>query len=121
MTREPLIALIEDDEPFRIALADALGAFGFEVRSFDCAEAFMAAADAGAYDCVITDIQMPGMSGIELKRALTERRCAVPVIMITARAEPGLNDAALAAGAVCLLRKPFASDALIGCLDTILK
>jgi FixJ family two-component response regulator len=71
--------------------------------------------------CVITDIQMPGMSGIELKQLLARRGCPVPVIMITARHEPGLEEGAHAAGAACFLRKPFAATALIDCLERALK
>jgi FixJ family two-component response regulator len=63
---------------------------------------------------------MPGMNGFELKRLLISRNSKVPVIMITARAEPALEVKALATGAVCLLRKPFDSNALIGCLDKAL-
>lgn len=71
----------------------------------------------GSCDCVITDIHMPGISGFDLKRLLVARGSATPVIMVTARAEPGLEVKAAASGAVCLLRKPFETDALIACLD----
>jgi FixJ family two-component response regulator len=115
--RELLVAVIDDDDPFRTALAEMLGSFGHRVTDFASAEEFIAAHGEGAYDCIITDIHMPGMSGIDLKRLLTARDSKVPVIMITARAEPELEARAAASGAVCLLRKPFETDALIDCLE----
>ena len=74
-----------------------------------------------SFACIITDIQMPGMSGIELKQHLTASQCPVPVIMITARHDPGLEEKAIASGAACFLRKPFEADALIRCLESALK
>jgi FixJ family two-component response regulator len=121
VARELLIAVIDDDESFRAALVDSLDSFGYGVRGFASAEDFVAADGEGACDCVITDIHMPGMSGLDLKRLLTARDCRVPVIMITAKAEPGLEARAVASGAVCLLRKPFEATALIGSLERALK
>lgn len=120
MSREFLIAVIEDDEPFRAALVDLLGLFGYGVRGFASAEEFVAADQEGVCDCVITDIHLPGMSGLDLERQLIARDCRVPVIMITARADPGLEARAAASGAVCLLRKPFESNALVGCIERAL-
>jgi len=94
---------------------------GFGARGFASAEEFIAADGERSCDCVITDIHMPGMSGLDLMRLLKARDSKVPVIMITARAEPGLEARAVASGAVCLLRKPFKADALIACLERALK
>ena len=113
--RESLIAVIDDDESFRTALVESLCSLGYEARGFASAEEFIAG-DGETCDCVITDIHMPGMSGLDLKRLLTARGSTVPVIMITARSEPQLEVKAAAIGAVCLLRKPFESNALIGCI-----
>jgi FixJ family two-component response regulator len=107
--------VIDDDASFRAALVESLCSLGYEVRGFASAEDFVAGDDV-PFDCVITDIHMPGMSGLDLQRLLVARDCRVPVILITARAEPGLEAMAAASGAVGLLRKPFASDALLGCL-----
>lgn len=117
MSTELLVAVIDDDDPFRTALAEMLGSLGHHVADFASAEQFIAANTEGSYDCIVTDIHMPGMSGIDLKRLLTARDCKVPVIMITARAEPELEARAAASGALCLLRKPFETDALINCLE----
>ena len=121
MSREPLIAVIDDDEPFRTALVESLGSLAYGVRGFASAEEFLAASAQGSCDCIITDIHMPGMSGLDLKRLLTARDWRVPVIMITARGEPALEARAAATGAVGLLRKPFEADALIGCLERALQ
>jgi FixJ family two-component response regulator len=115
------IAVIDDNEPFRTALLESLCSLGYGVRGFASAEEFIVAEGDGDCDCVITDIHMPGMSGLDLIQLLADRDCRVPVIMITARAEPGLDLRAAASGALCLLRKPFEANALIGCLERALK
>ncbi len=121
MSRELPIAVIDDDESFRLALVESLRSQGYGARGFASAEEFIAEDGEDPCDCVITDIHMPGMSGLDLKRLLTTRGSGVPVIMITARADPGLEARAAASGAVCLLRKPFESKALINCLQRALK
>jgi FixJ family two-component response regulator len=109
---DPLIAVIDDDSSFRTALFESLCSLGYNVRAFASAEEFIATGEEGSYSCLITDIHMPGMSGIDLKRMLTTRGCEVPVIMVTARGESGLETMAIDSGAVCLLRKPFETNTL---------
>ena len=121
MSRERLIAVIDDDESFRVALVDSLSSLGYGARGFASAEEFIAGDGTGQYDCIITDIHMPGMNGFDLKRRLLAQDSSVPVIMITGHAEPGLEGRAAAIGAVCLLRKPFEADALADCLQRALK
>ena len=121
MSSEPLIAVIDDDEPFRIALVESICSLGYRARGFASAEEFFAASGESSCDCVITDVHMPGMSGLDVQRLLVTRDRRVPVIMITARGEPGLEAKAVASGAVCLLIKPFGADALIGCLEKALQ
>jgi FixJ family two-component response regulator len=118
---EPLIAVIDDDEPFRTALIESLCSFGYTARGFESAEHFIATDEQAPCDCIVTDIHMPGMSGLDLKRLLIDRGSLTPVILITARAEPGLEDRAISAGAIGLLQKPFKSDVLISCLEKALK
>jgi FixJ family two-component response regulator len=113
VSRAPLIAVIDDDDPFRTALVESLISLGYGARGFASAEEFVTADGEVACDCVITDIHMPGMSGFDLKRLLSTRDLGVPVIMITARTEPDLEARATACGAVCLLRKPFEPEALL--------
>ena len=121
MSREALIAVIDDDQSFRGALVDCLDSLGYEVRAFPSAEDFIAWNEQGSCDCVITDIRMPGMSGLDLKGLLTTRGSTLPVIMITARADRRLEAEVAASGAVCLLRKPFETNALIDGLERALK
>jgi FixJ family two-component response regulator len=120
VSSEPLIAVIDDDEPFRTALVESLCSLGYGARGFASAEEFFAASGERSCHCVITDVHMPGMSGLDLQRLLMARDRRVPVIMITARGDPGLEARAAASGAVCLLRKPFGADALIGYLEKAL-
>ena len=117
---EPLISIVEDDESLRLAVVGLVRSLGYRTLAFGSAEDFLAANEARASDCVITDIQMPGISGIELKQKLTADGCEAPVIMVTARTEPALHERAMASGAICLLKKPFTADALIACLDRAL-
>jgi len=114
---ELLVAVIDDDPSFRVALVDSLSSLGYGVRGFASAEDFIAANLEGSCDCIITDIQMSGMSGLDLKQLLTARNSRVPVIMITGHAEPGLEASVSAVGSVGLLRKPFEASALTGCLE----
>lgn len=121
MPKQNFVAVVDDDELFRVALVDALSSLRYGVRGFSSAEQFIAEDAQKSCDCVITDIHMPGMSGLDLKTTLAAKNSKVPVIMITARAEPELEAKVLASGAICLLRKPFESKALIACLETALK
>ena len=121
MSMEALIAVIDDDESCRTAIQNSLNVLGYCAQGFASAEEFLAAGDEGLYDCIVTDIRMPGISGFDLKRLLIARGFAVPVIMITARTEPGLEATAAECGAVCLLRKPFETDTLAGFLKAALK
>jgi FixJ family two-component response regulator len=108
-----LISVIDDDDSLRAALVGLVRSLGYEVRGFGSAEEFLQADAVRTANCIITDIQMPGMSGIELKRHLTAQQVPAPVIMITARPEADLEAKALASGAFCFLRKPFDASVLI--------
>ncbi len=119
--QEILVAVIDDDDPFRTALIESLCSFGYGVRAFASGEEFLTANTEEPCDCVITDIQMPGMSGYDLQRQIATNEAKSPVIMITARADSGLEAKALAHGALCLLRKPFEVEALIDCLKKALE
>ncbi|HVK82091.1 MAG TPA: response regulator [Verrucomicrobiae bacterium] len=120
MVESTLISIIDDDESLRAALVGLVRSLGYRASGFANAEDFLAADQANASGAIVTDIQMPGLSGIELKQRLVADGCAAPVIMITARAEPGLQERAFASGALCVLKKPFAAEALIDCLERAL-
>jgi FixJ family two-component response regulator len=116
-----LIAIIDDDDSVRSAIVALVRSAGYEARGFASAVEFLASGAVESSACIVTDIQMPGMSGIELKEHLTGSQMPVPVIMITARHDPGLEKAANACGAACFLRKPLEADTLIRCIEDALK
>jgi FixJ family two-component response regulator len=111
-----LISIIDDDESMRLALACLVRSFGFKVNLYESAEEFLTSAEAERSCCIISDIHMPGLSGIDLKRRLDHTADETPVILITGRSETWLHAKARASGAVCLLRKPFEADTLLECL-----
>lgn len=121
MSAQPLISIIDDDLSMRSAVVALVRSAGYGANGFASAEEFLGSGNARKLACIITDIHMPGMTGIELKHHLTAHQYSVPVIMITARTDPGLEAKALASGAVCFLRKPFEGDELIACLERALK
>jgi FixJ family two-component response regulator len=121
VSREFIISVIDDDESFRTALVGLLRSLGYEAQGFASAVEFINGGNEQACDCIITDVCMPRMSGLDLIQVLTARGSTVPVIMVTGRPEPGLEAKAAAGGAVCLLMKPFEDDALIGYLERVLK
>lgn len=120
MADDTLISIIDDDDSLRAALVGLVRSLGYRASGFATAEDFLSDAQAAQSAAVVTDIQMPGLSGIELKDRLNADGCAAPVIMITARAEPELKERALASGALCVLKKPFPAEALIDCLERAL-
>ncbi|HVM83489.1 MAG TPA: response regulator [Candidatus Binatia bacterium] len=123
MPAEHLIAIIDDDESMRIGLLTLVRAAGYVAQGFASAEEFLRLEPSvmRGFACVVTDIQMPGLSGIALKQRLSAIRSPLPVIMITARTEAGLEERAFAAGAACFLRKPFDAAVLIRCLERALR
>jgi FixJ family two-component response regulator len=117
---ERIIAVVEDDGAFRIAVLALIRSHGYEARGHDSAEAFFDSADLDSCDCIITDIRMPGLSGIDLARRLRAAGRNTPIIMITALPDAELKTRALAAGALCLLGKPFDASELLACLEQTL-
>lgn len=120
MAKRTVISVIDDDESVCSVVASLLRSFDYEAPTFASAEAFLAWDGADACDCVIADIHMPGMSGIDLKNLLVARECEVPVILITARMDPGVESRARSSGAAGILKKPFAAEALMKCIGEAL-
>ena len=116
-----LISIVDDDESIREALADLIQSVGFRVRSFQSALDFLAFADIRDTSCLIADINMPRMTGVELHRRLVELGHAIPTILITAHPNDGVRARALADGVVSYLIKPFDDEALIGCVRSALQ
>ena len=116
-----LISIVDDDDSMRDALVGLVRSLGHDARGFASAEDFLACDDLNRFSCAITDIQMPGMSGFELKEQLDVRHGTLPVIMITARSDPGLKEKAMSIGAAYFLRKPFETETLVDCLEKALE
>lgn len=114
------VSVVEDDDSLRTAIVGLLDSLGYRVKAYASAETFLDDAAGRQADCIITDIQMPGLSGIELKQHLDRLGVQTPVVMITARTEPSLHARAKASGAVCVLQKPFQEADLVRCIEGLL-
>jgi len=109
----PTIAIIDDDEEVRTATENLVQSYGIDTHTFSSAEEFLNSATAERTACLITDIHMPGMSGVELQKALLEQGWHVPIIFITAFPEERVRRQVEAAGAIRFLSKPYAADILM--------
>jgi FixJ family two-component response regulator len=107
-----MVAVVDDDEAFRAALQRLLKSAGFSVRSFASAEEFLDCGQQHETGCLITDIRMPGMSGLDLQAKLNAEHCPIPTIFITAHGDDKLRLQAMKGGAVTFLAKPF-DDAIL--------
>jgi len=118
---ETLIAVIDDDAAVREALAGLMGSAGFTVQAFSSAQDFLASPNVRDMSCLIVDVQMPRMTGIELHRHLMESGYAIPTILITAFPDESVRARALADGVICYLTKPCSDDDLLGCVSSALE
>jgi FixJ family two-component response regulator len=116
-----LISIIDDDEDFREALQGLMTSMGFRVEAFSSALDFLARTNIRDTSCLIVDVHMPRMTGIELHRHLVESGYAIPTILITAYPDDSVRARALADGVICYLTKPCDEDALLGCVSTALE
>jgi FixJ family two-component response regulator len=111
-----LIAVVDDDASFREAMADILLFWGFGVKSFDSAEAVLASPGLEGFDAFLLDVQMPGLSGLQLIDRLRADQVTAPVILVTSCNDAATRRQAVKAGVLSLLGKPFNTDELIGLL-----
>ncbi len=112
-TTPATVLVVEDDESLRGALERLLGLAGFSAVAYGSAEALLAGGAAGGAACVVSDIRLPAMSGLDLLGALRARGWPAPLILITAYDEPGLAEKATGLGAAAYLVKPFHGTALL--------
>jgi FixJ family two-component response regulator len=115
------IAVIDDDQSFRVALVESLSSLGYGSDGYASAEDYIGSIGGKPVDCVVSDIHMPGMSGLDLMKRLATGGSTIPVVLITARSDKNLEAKAAAAGAACLLRKPFEINDLIECIEGAVK
>ena len=108
-----LVAIVDDDESMRTAIQDLLSSVGIKARSYASAEEFLLSGLQNEIACLISDIRMPGMNGLELQGKLVADGCQVPIIFITAHGITRMRTQALGAGAVDFLGKPFDDERLL--------
>ena len=117
MSNTAIIAVIDDDESVRLATKNLLRSLGYLVETFSCAEDYLNGAGKRGVSCLISDVQMPRMTGLELQDKLLERGDHTPMILVTAFPNEKGRAKALAAGAAGYLVKPFDGQALIDCVE----
>ena len=120
MNRRNVISIVDDDAFVRLATENLLLSLGFGVVTFESAEKFLESGRIDDTSCLIVDVQMPGLTGLDLQRRLIDLGKRVPVIFVTAFSSERARAQALEAGAVGFLRKPFGEDSLIDCLSRAL-
>ncbi|MCI0627678.1 MAG: response regulator [Acidobacteria bacterium] len=116
-----LVSVVDDDESVRESLPDLVREFGFAARAFSSAEEFLSSDSFGQTRCLILDIAMPGMTGLDLQRELKLRGQKIPIIFITARKDEAVRARAFEQGAVEFLLKPFSDTALLEALNAALQ
>lgn len=120
MSVASVISVLDDDPYVRAAINNLLESRGYIVHTFASAEEFLRSTDSNHTSCVIADVQMPLVTGIDLLTQLRAQGSATPFIFITAFPEESVRVRALNAGAICFLGKPFAASDLMQCLDRAL-
>jgi FixJ family two-component response regulator len=116
----PVISIVDDDESVREATKSLVRALGYKAVTFGSVEEFLASVYLKATACVISDVQMPGLSGAELQDCLIADGHRVPVIFVTAFPDERLQERLLRGGAIAYLHKPCSDDHLVACIDAAL-
>ena len=106
LTENPLISIVDDDDLFRMAIEKLVKSLGLAARTFSSAESYLQSSWVKTTRCLIADIQMPNMSGLELQEHLSRLGLDIPVIFVTAYPDEAVRTRAMNAGAVCFLHKP---------------
>lgn len=120
MTAAPLISIVDDDDSLRNSLNNLIRSVGFRAQGFPSAEAFLNSSELHDTECLILDVRMPGMSGLDLQRQLVAANLRIPIVFITSHGDDDARARALEAGAVDFLYKPFREEALLKAIDSAL-
>lgn len=118
VSTKAVVSVVDDDESVRNSLKRLLRSMGFEVRTFPSALDFLQEAPLHDPGCVIVDVRMPEMNGLELQKRLNDSGISVPVIFITAYEDPGVREQAMQAGALAFLQKPFNDQHLLDAIGS---
>ena len=121
MDELPVISIVDDDASVRTATARLLRSLGFAAHPFASAQEFLSSARLSDTSCLIADVQMPGMTGVELQEYLVAQGHRTPMIFITAFPEEQIRQQAMNGGAICFLSKPFDEARLLECVERALK
>jgi len=121
MPRRTLISIVEDDQPFRESMRNLITSLGYTVEAFPSAANFLQSPLLAETACLVADVQMPGMTGVELHRKLVDAGCAIPTILVTAYPDEVVRNRALKNGVLCYLSKPVDDDHLERCLRSALQ
>jgi len=121
MAKRTLISIVEDDQPFRESMRKLVTLLGYTVEAFASAADFLKSPVVPETDCLVADVQMPGMTGVELHKRLIEAGHAIPTILVTAYPNEAVRNRALKDGVVCYLPKPVDDDHLEQCLRSALQ
>ena len=116
----PLISIVDDDEGIRQALKSLIDSVGLRAEVFDSGEKFLNSPNLSQTDCLITDVRMPGMSGLELQDRLSAAGRSIPIVFISAHDDNEARARGLRAGAIDFLQKPFSEDSLLGAISVCL-
>lgn len=120
MSKVPHIVVIDDDESTRISMKSLINALGYSVDAFDSAKAFLESNMVQTTSCLITDVQMPGMSGVELQQHLSAAGHRIPIIFVTGRPNEATRARVIRDGAIGYLSKPLGEQSLLACLNNAL-
>jgi FixJ family two-component response regulator len=115
-----LVAIVDDDASVRQSTCRLIRSFGYHAEAFSSGEEFLNSARAAQAACLILDVRMPGMDGLEVQRQLAERNAGIPIVFLTAQASGEEENRARRAGAVDVLRKPVGKDTLLRVLENVL-
>ena len=116
----PVVFVVEDDEGLRVALLRMLRAKGFQARAYDCGEALLEDTRSAEADCLVVDVHLPAMSGLDLVERLRQRGLKTPAVAISAHDEAGVREAARRKGIDRFLGKPFLGSVLVGTVNELL-
>ena len=121
MSGVPLISIVDDDDSLRNSLDNLIRSIGFRTQGFPSAEAFLSSNQAFETACLILDVRMPGMNGLDLQRQIVAANWRIPIIFITSHVDDDARARALENGAVDFLYKPFREEELLNAIEAVLK